>query len=119
MAKSTAFIAKSSKRHLYGKITVMTLVAVFIALVIVSIANDVYAFIKKDVEVVLTIDELHSISELGYLLEEHGIISNPHIFTIYAKSNIKDKNALSFSNPVTLNRSMSYREILLVLANKK
>ena len=119
MESSTKLNTKQLKRRIFGIITVMTLVAAFIALAIASIANDIYSFIKPSGLVTLTLDRHVSINELGHLLEDRGVINNPHIFIVYASSRSNDEADLFFIGTVTLDRSMSYREILFELSKSK
>ena len=104
------------RRYAFSCVTVITLLALLLAALLVSVMNDVYAFVKPDRAVTLTVDEPLSLSAVAALLERNGILANPTVFRLYADA--KGKRALleSFSGELTLNSSMSYREILLAFA---
>ncbi len=105
-------LLRSIKRTL-SKILPLCFLAILIAGLICSVANDMYAFVKKDREISLTFDSYCSLNELSKILADNGVISNPDVFKLYVK--LKDKEALieGFSGELKLNTSMSYREILL------
>ena len=119
MASGKIMVDKRTKKRIFGTVITMALVAVFIALTIISIANDMFAFIKPDGTVTLTLNNELTPNELGILLEEQGVVSNPYIFSLYVRSKLKNDTPLSFSAPVKLERSMSYREILSELSKAK
>ena len=106
---------KKAVRRIFSVIFVMALTAAFFACLLISITNDMYAFIKTDGEVVLTVSIPLSVSEFSRLLHDNDIISNPHIFSLYIKSKNKTEVVESFSGEALLDRSMSYREILLAI----
>ena len=108
-------IDKKAVRRIFSVIFVMALTAAFFACLLISVTNDMYAFIKTDGEVVLTVSTPLSVSEFSRLLHDNDIISNPHIFSLYIKSKNKTEVVESFSGEALLDRSMSYREILLAI----
>ena len=106
---------KKAVRRIFSVIFVMALTAAFFACLLISVTNDMYAFIKTDGEVVLTVSRPLSVSEFSRLLHDNDVISNPHIFSLYIKSKNKTEVVESFSGEALLDRSMSYREILLAI----
>lgn len=119
MKKENSFSDKKAVRRVFSVIFIMALTAAFFACFLISIANDIYAFIKSEGEVAFTLSSPVSLSEFSNLLYENDVISNPHVFNLYVKS--KNKAALfeSLSGQITLDRSMSYREILIEIQNAK
>ena len=101
------------RRSAFSKITVLCLLAVLVASLGISIANDLYAFVKPDRAIDFTVDSPHSLEELSKDLDRKGVIANPTVFRLYVKSKGKEELLESFCGTVTLNASMSYREILL------
>ena len=101
------------RRLAFSKITVLSMTALLVAALGVSIANDLYAFVKPDCEIVLSIDESTSLKELSKSLEEQGVIANPTVFRLYVKRQGKEDPLEKFCGTVTLNSNMSYRQILL------
>ena len=86
--------------------------SILIAALSISVANDMYAFVKRDASATVTLDTPESVYETAKKLEEHGIINNPAIFTLYVRSKNADERILSFSGELKLDSSMSYRDIL-------
>ena len=119
MKKESSFSDKKAVRRIFSAIFVMTLTAAFFACLLISVANDMYAFIKDTGEVVLTVSSPLSVSDFSKALHDNNVISNPHIFTLYVKSKNKADIIESFSGEADLDRSMSYREILIAIQNVK
>ena len=109
---------KKSVRWIFGKILVIVLLALFFSCVVISGANDIYAFIKKDLSVQLQIDTPVSLARFSKLLEENGIVNNGFLFNLYTRSKDKVELIEGFEGDIYLNSSMSYREILLEISNK-
>ena len=91
-------------------------IALFFAALLLSVVNDMYAFFKPQGVVTLTVGEPCTLSAFSQLLESHGVLLNPHVFSLYVT--IKDRTALveGFSGTLVLDTDMSYREILLSLS---
>ncbi len=117
MKKEASFSDKKAVRRVFGVIFVMALTAAFFACLLISVANDIYAFIKSEGEIVLTVSSPLGISDFSKLLHDNSIISNPTIFSLYLKSKDKTEFIESFVGDVKLDRSMSYREILIAIQN--
>ena len=105
-------------RRAFSMITVLALLSVFISSVIISAANDIYAFIKPDAVCELNIDKPLTVYELALIMQKNGIISNPTLFSLYATIKEKDKDILLFSGDLILTSDMGYREILAQLSKK-
>ena len=101
------------RRLALAKITVLALSALLVAALGVSVANDLYAFVKPEREVILSLDEPIPLKELAERLAEEGVITNPTVFRYYAKHQGKTELLENFCGTVTLNAKMSYRQILL------
>lgn len=93
--------------------------SLFISLFLAFCANDMYAFIKPAGEIKIELVSAHSLKETASLLEEKGIIENPALFCAYVKSKGADKRITSAEGIITLDTSMSYREILKVFAKNQ
>lgn len=59
---------------------------------IVPMANDVFAFVKDNREVIVDVDSGMSTSELASLLEERGIIEEKKVFEFYVMFKYEDAN---------------------------
>jgi len=102
-----------------GLILTIALFSLLCAALLISVVNDIYAFVKNDSEITVSVENGSSVSDFSRLLADNGIIKNPHIFKLYALS--KDKKDLieGFSGEITLNQSFSYRQILNALKSNQ
>ena len=107
--------AKATRR-IFRKVTVIASLALFCAAILLSVVNDMYAFFKPQESVRLLVSAPCTLSDFSELLGDNGVLLNPHVFSFYVQT--KDKTALveNFTGELVLNTSMSYREILLALA---
>ena len=101
------------RRLAFSKITVLSALALLIAALGVSIANDLYAFVKPDQEISLSFEQESSLKEISKALEEHGVIANPTVFRLYVQSKGKQALLEEFCGTLQLNSKMSYRQILI------
>ena len=100
------------RRLAFSKITVLSMTALLVAALGVSVANDLYAFVKPDREIVLSLDEPTSLKKLSKKLEEQGVIANPTVFRLNVQRKQKSDLLENFCGTLTLNSAMSYRQIL-------
>ena len=113
MSKKSVSTSKPiSPRSAFGIAVVICLFSVFLAAFIISVANDMYAFVKNDAETEFTADTPMNAWDFAYSLSDKGIIKNPYIFYMYSRLSAKADMIESFSGKITLNSNMSYREIL-------
>lgn len=95
-----------------GYIVPLCVLSLLICAATVSVANDMYAFVKSGDEVNINITDAENIDDVAKLLEDEGIINNPAIFSLYVKRKGKEETLVNFRGEVVLSPSMSYREIL-------
>ncbi|MBQ8915531.1 MAG: hypothetical protein IJ046_05050, partial [Clostridia bacterium] len=69
---------------------VILVVSVFISIYVIRVGNDVFAFVKSDEAVDVTIPEDATVGEISEILHDNGIINFPGIFKMYASLK-KDK----------------------------
>ena len=117
LKKENSFYNKKAVRRIFSSIFVMALTAAFFACLLISVTNDIYAFIKTEGEIILTVSSPLNVSDFSKLLHDNKIISNPTIFSLYLKSKDKTEIIEGFVGNVKLDRSMSYREILIAIQN--
>lgn len=108
-------IVRLIKRTL-ARILPVCLFSIFISAFILTVANDMYAFVKEDRDVSLYVEAPYSIDDFSMLLGKEGIVKNPYVFTLYVKSKNKVQNVEEFTGELLLNENMSYREILAILS---
>ena len=101
--------------HALGIILPLCLLGALLGGLVVYVANDMYAFVKPDREITLTLSSPPSEQELSELLKTNGIIENEFIFRLYLRSKNKTDDLTTLTGDLKLNSSMSYREILLEL----
>ncbi len=108
--------AKEQKfmRRAMGSVVTLTLWAVLLSALLLSVANDTYAFFKEEQPYSVTADAPLSPWELSRLLADLGVIDNPLLFTLYlGKSEVE-----AFSGSWELDSSMSYRELSAILCTQ-
>ena len=105
-------------RTIFGKVILLVLLTLFCTAVLLSVANDMYAFFKPAGEVHLRLDSPCTLSSFSRTLEEQGVLLNPHVFSLYVKNKEKEALIEDFSGELSLDRSMSYREILHALSEQ-
>ena len=105
-AKNTLF------RFAFSKITVTVLIALLCACLIISLANDLFAFVKPTNSLTLEISQPISSTELSRLLQNEGIIENAFAFWIYARLKNAESRLREFRGSAHLSSDMGYRDIL-------
>ena len=103
-------------RRVFQQVITIALLALFCAALLLSVVNDMYAFFKPQGTVTLTVSEPCSLSDFARLLERHGILFNPHVFSLYVQSKDRVPLVEGWSGTLVLDTDMSYREILLALS---
>ena len=103
-------------RRTFAKILPICLFSLFISGFILSVANDMYAFVKDDREVTLWLEEPATLNEISRFLGQKKVVNNPAAFTLYVKSKNKVDTVEGFVGELTVNSKMSYREILAELS---
>jgi cell division protein YceG involved in septum cleavage len=104
-------------RRAIGSIAVLTLWAILLSALLLSAANDMLAFVKSEEEVTLELCEPQTAYALACCLEERGVVRHPLLFTLYLRVKNQTAAAEGFCGTLSLNASMSYREILTELKN--
>lgn len=85
------FITGMIKAAVY--ITSVVIISVFLAVGIIVVGNDVFALVKDDTVIELTIEEGITLDEMAELLYENGIIKYPAVFKLYASfKNVTDED---------------------------
>ena len=102
---------KQSRKNAFGKIIPLALVALLFAGAIISIANDMYAFVKPSNDILFSVTDISSNFQLSRQLRKNNIIKNDIAFALYLKSKGVACDTCALSGEWLLNSSMSYREI--------
>ncbi|MBQ4067446.1 MAG: endolytic transglycosylase MltG [Clostridia bacterium] len=88
---------------------VILVVSVFISIFVIRIGNDVFAFVKSDEAVDITIPEDADVGDIAEILHDNGIISFPGIFKLYAT--LKHEEGPFVAGDYTVSPSMSYDDL--------
>lgn len=112
------FDDRRTVRRVFRKILMIALCAALLAAAVISVANDMYAFVKPTRSALLSLEEKESLSDFARRLEQNGILANPHVFSLYVRSKNKVSLVEDFCGDIFLESSMSYRDILAALAER-
>ena len=99
-------------RRICSVIIPLLFLSLCLSAAVISVANDVYAFVKPQRTATVTISNGENAYTLAAILSENGIIENPLAFTLYAKLKNAEKTISDFQGDIEFKSSMSYREIL-------
>lgn len=100
-------MANSVKAITY--IVLILVVAIFISIFVIRVGNDVFAFVKSEDTVEITIPENATTQDIATILYDNGIISYPNIFKLYAS--IKKESGEYLAGDYMVSPSMSYDDL--------
>ncbi len=87
----------------------------------ISFINDVFAFVKEDREVEVTIPEYVTSNELADILGDAGVIKHPGMFRLYAKLKKIDQKEETYkfvAGTYTVNENTNYDGLFLTFVEK-
>lgn len=93
------------------------LISIVLSVIALFVANDVFAFIKEDKDVIITVKENTKISKLSSELDKKGILNYGFIFKMFLFITDKDGEVLAGSYKLT--PSMDYAQIVKNLKNSE
>lgn len=103
-------------------ISFIIIASVSLALLAISLVNDMYAFVKDSEEVEITIPEFATVADVSEMLGEEGVIKYPWLFRLYAKLKHIDQYIIEYPEKYafvvgshTVNGMMNYDELLIAL----
>ncbi len=88
---------------------IVLVVSVFISIFVIRVGNDVFAFVKSDEAIDITIPEEADVGDIAEILSDNGIISFPGVFKMYAT--IKHDKGPFVAGDYTVSPSMSYDDL--------
>ena len=91
-------------------IVFVMIVSVFLALVIINVGNDMFAFVKSDELVEVTIPEYATLDEVTDVLYQNDIIRYPTIFKLFAVAEEDDRKFVAGN--YTVHGMMNYEDLL-------
>ena len=86
-------------------------VSVFLAVAIIKVGNDVFAFVKSDEPIEITIPENATTEDISDILADNDVIEYPEVFKLFAKFKKYDNNYVAGDYTVT--PSMNYEALVL------
>lgn len=92
-------------------------ISVFLALGIIVIGNDIFAFVKSDEIVEVTIPEYATLDDVAQILYQNDIIRYPQVFKLYAVAEEDDQKYLA--GTYSVNGMMNYDTLLETFKEKK
>ncbi len=119
---------KKKKKHLPGAVKVLIYlfcvitVSIILSITAIKVGNDVFAFIKEDKEITVTIKENATLSDVAKELKANGVIKYPFIYKIYSglRMNGKDYYTGGFiAGDHALNSNLGYDKLIAKLAESK
>lgn len=101
-------------------IAAILVVSAMLSMTIINLGNDIFAFVKDDTEITVTLPVGADTKEVAEILEKAGVIEYPTAFEMWAKSKIKKRARLTgkyLEGEITVNPSMNYDKLLDVLSD--
>ena len=84
--------------------------SVFLAVAVIMVGNDVFAFVKTDTAVPVTIPEYATLNDVIDILYQNGVIAYPKVFRVYAQ--LKKDDGKFVAGDYTVSPVMNYDELL-------
>ncbi|MBO5415848.1 MAG: hypothetical protein J6A83_04385 [Clostridia bacterium] len=99
-------------RRIASAIIPLFFLSLFLAAIVISVANDMYAFVKPAGAVTLQMSGEETLLSVARRLEREGVVNNPLVFCAYVGTRGAGERIKNFEGEIELDSSMSYREIL-------
>lgn len=99
-------------------IVAVIVVSVFLSMFIILVGNDVFAFVKDDTLVEVTIPEYATVGDIADILHENSLIKYPGVFELYAQFNGNDSETQFVAGTYTVHPMMNYDEFLYAFKKK-
>lgn len=90
-------------------IVLVVVVSIFLSILIIRVGNDIFALVKSDEVIDITIPEDATLDDVAEILHENSIISFPGVFKFYA--NFKEDSGEFLAGDYSVSPSMSYDEL--------
>lgn len=87
----------------------VVVISVFLSIGVIKVGNDVFAFVKNDVSIDVTIPEYASLDDITEILYQNEVIEYPAVFKVYAQLKKDVDNFLAGDYVVSPN--MSYDDL--------
>ncbi len=87
----------------------VVVISVFLAITMIQVGNDVFAFVKNDVAVDIKIPEYATLDDITNILYEADIIEYPQVFKIYAQ--LRHDNGNYLAGDYVVSPNMNYDDL--------
>ena len=99
-------------------IVAVIVVSVFLSMFIILVGNDIFAFVKDDTMVEVTIPEYATVGDIADILYENSLIEYPGIFELYSKFGGSSAGSEFVAGTYTVHPMMNYDELLAAFKKK-
>lgn len=99
-------------------IVAVIVVSVFLSMFIILVGNDVFAFVKDDTMIEVTIPEYATVGDIADILHENSLIEYPRIFEIYSGLNGNNSETEFVAGTYTVHPMMNYEELIEAFKKK-
>lgn len=99
-------------------IVAVIVVSVFLSMFIILVGNDIFAFVKDDTMVEVTIPEYATVGDIADILYENSLIEYPGIFELYFKFGGSSAGSEFVAGTYTVHPMMNYDELLAAFKKK-
>ncbi|MBO4229845.1 MAG: endolytic transglycosylase MltG [Clostridia bacterium] len=90
-------------------IVAVLVISAFLSWSIITIGNDIYAFVKSDATVKVVITEDMTVKDVAQMLYENGVIKFPTVYELYIR--IKNRNTNYLVGEYEVSPSMNYKQL--------
>jgi UPF0755 protein len=111
---SSSVMTSAMKAVIY--IVFLLVTVSFLSYYMIIWGNDIFAFVKSDEQIAVTIPEYATIKEISEILEERSVIKYPTVFRMYAKLRHKDEYEFE-PGEYTVSPSMNYDKLINIFRN--
>ena len=105
---NSGIVAALVKTCLY--LVFVIIVSAFAGYYVITIGNDVFAFVKPEEPVMITVPEEATVEDIAELLHEGGIISYPEVFKLYAE--LKEDDGKFIAGEYEVSPQLNYDQLL-------
>ncbi|MBQ8324732.1 MAG: endolytic transglycosylase MltG [Clostridia bacterium] len=96
-------------------IVIVLIIAAYLSYYVLTIGNDVFALVKGDAEITVTLSEDATQEEVAQILYENGLIEYDWVFSIYLQYSGDGEEIAFIPGEHKLNVSMNYIQLLAAL----
>ena len=111
------FAAMNSITRAIVYIAAVLVSSIILSVIVITNCNDIFAFVKSDEQISITIEEGTDLPTLAKQLKKLGVISHKNTFKMYIKYRGKDSDSYT-PGTYTVSPSMNYDQIISAITPK-